>query len=185
MVTSSSILAWRIPGTKEPGGGGGAWLQSMGSQDITERLTLLSLFTKSMILTGLTDLAGYLSKWINSIQNHLYKIIHSKNSSYFKYSSFSQEPKRERQWAMNRPASAPGHIPECLNCFFIHIHNTHMETEKVVCQTASSCSVKKSSHKGKTTCLYIWKSKVDCWWRGSGGGGGRRLRTWDKSPGLG
>ena len=33
-------------------GGGGAWLQSMGSQDITERLTLLSLFTKSMILTG-------------------------------------------------------------------------------------------------------------------------------------
>ena len=37
MTTHSSILAWRIPWTEEPGG-----LQSMGSQelDVTERLTL-------------------------------------------------------------------------------------------------------------------------------------------------
>ena len=37
MATYSSILAWRIPGTEEPGG-----LQSMGSKelDMTERLTL-------------------------------------------------------------------------------------------------------------------------------------------------
>ena len=39
MVTYSSILAWRIPWTEEPGG-----LQSMGSQrighDMTERLRL-------------------------------------------------------------------------------------------------------------------------------------------------
>ena len=37
MVTHSSILAWRIPWTEEPGG-----LQSMGSQesDTAERLTL-------------------------------------------------------------------------------------------------------------------------------------------------
>ena len=35
MATHSSILAWRIPGTEEPGG-----LQSMGSQaDTTEQLT--------------------------------------------------------------------------------------------------------------------------------------------------
>ena len=39
MATHSSILAWRIPWTEEPGG-----LQSMGSQrvsDMTEHLTLL------------------------------------------------------------------------------------------------------------------------------------------------
>ena len=38
MATHSSILAWRIPGTEEPGG-----LQSMGSQkesDMSEQLTL-------------------------------------------------------------------------------------------------------------------------------------------------
>ena len=38
MATHSSILAWRIPGTEEPGG-----LQSMGSQkesDMCEQLTL-------------------------------------------------------------------------------------------------------------------------------------------------
>ena len=35
MATHSSVLAWRIPGTEEPGG-----LQSMGSQesDTTEQL---------------------------------------------------------------------------------------------------------------------------------------------------
>ena len=38
MVTHSSILAWKIPGTEEPGG-----LQSMKGSDTTERLTL-SLF---------------------------------------------------------------------------------------------------------------------------------------------
>ena len=37
MATYSSILAWRIPGTEEPGG-----LRSMGSKrvDMTEQLTL-------------------------------------------------------------------------------------------------------------------------------------------------
>ena len=33
MATHSSILAWRIPGTKEPGG-----LQSMGSQRVGHNL---------------------------------------------------------------------------------------------------------------------------------------------------
>ena len=41
MATHSSILAWRIPQTEEPGG-----LQSMGSQRVRHSLaTLLSLFT--------------------------------------------------------------------------------------------------------------------------------------------
>ena len=48
MATFSSILAWRIPWTEEPGG-----LQSMGSQeaDTTERLTLslLSMCIKRLI----------------------------------------------------------------------------------------------------------------------------------------
>ena len=40
MATHSSILAWRIPWTEEPGG-----LQSMGSEesDTTERLSMLTL----------------------------------------------------------------------------------------------------------------------------------------------
>ena len=38
MVTHSSILAWKIPWTEEPGG-----LQSTGSQRV--RLTLLSFFS--------------------------------------------------------------------------------------------------------------------------------------------
>ena len=43
MATHSSILAWRIPWTEEPGG-----LQSMGSQsDVTKRLTL-SLYDKGI-----------------------------------------------------------------------------------------------------------------------------------------
>ena len=42
MATHSSILAWRLPWTEEPGGP-----QSMGSQlDTTERLTLLLLKIK-------------------------------------------------------------------------------------------------------------------------------------------
>ena len=46
MATHSSILAWRIPRTEEPGG-----LQSMGSQrDTTEQLTLTLLL---MILGGI------------------------------------------------------------------------------------------------------------------------------------
>ena len=41
MATHSSILAWRIPWTEEPGG-----LQCMGSQelDMTERLKLLQYY---------------------------------------------------------------------------------------------------------------------------------------------
>ena len=48
MVTHSSILAWRIPGTEEPGG-----LQSMESQkaDTTEELTL-SVLMKCPQLTS-------------------------------------------------------------------------------------------------------------------------------------
>ena len=47
MATQSSILAWRIPGTEEPGG-----LQSMGLQrsDTTEQLTL-SHFSMEINLT--------------------------------------------------------------------------------------------------------------------------------------
>ena len=44
IATHSSVLAWRIPRTEEPGG-----LQSMGSQtksDITQRLTGLSLVSE-------------------------------------------------------------------------------------------------------------------------------------------
>ena len=33
MTTHSSILAWRIPSTEEPGG---AWLQSMGLQRVRQ-----------------------------------------------------------------------------------------------------------------------------------------------------
>ena len=42
MATHSSILAWRIPWTEEPGG-----LQSMGSQSRTEWLTLFHLLGDS------------------------------------------------------------------------------------------------------------------------------------------
>ena len=40
MATHSSILAWRIPWTEEPGG-----LQSMGSQRVTQRTGLKQLHT--------------------------------------------------------------------------------------------------------------------------------------------
>ena len=45
MATLSSLLAWRIPGTEEPGR-----LQSMGSpeEDVAARLTLLLLLLPSM-----------------------------------------------------------------------------------------------------------------------------------------
>ena len=47
MVTPSSILAWRIPWTEEPGG-----LQSTGSQesDVTERPTLAFSVTVVFLL---------------------------------------------------------------------------------------------------------------------------------------
>ena len=47
MTTHSSILAWRIPWTEEPGG-----LQSMGRKESdTERLTF-SLFSEAMAQLG-------------------------------------------------------------------------------------------------------------------------------------
>ena len=33
MAICSSIIAWKIPWTEEPGGGEVGWLQSMGSQE--------------------------------------------------------------------------------------------------------------------------------------------------------
>ena len=47
----SSILAWKIPWTEEPG-----WLQSMGSQrsDTTERLSAQVNFTKNNVLACLS-----------------------------------------------------------------------------------------------------------------------------------
>ena len=49
MATHSSVLAWRIPSTEEPGG-----LQSMRSQrDTTERLTF-SLSLHTCLLNPLT-----------------------------------------------------------------------------------------------------------------------------------
>ena len=48
MATHSSILAWRIPWTEEPGG-----LQSMGSQrDRTERLHFHFHFPEHMVQTS-------------------------------------------------------------------------------------------------------------------------------------
>ena len=38
MATHSSILAWRIPGTEEPGGGDSPW--GLKESDRTEQLTL-------------------------------------------------------------------------------------------------------------------------------------------------
>ena len=53
MATRSSILAWRIPWTEEPG-----WLQPMGPQrDTTKRLTF-SLFSQSQVLEPSQDLDG-------------------------------------------------------------------------------------------------------------------------------
>ena len=47
MAIHSSILAWRIPWTKEPGG-----LQAMGSQrDMTEQLSFSQYFVLSRITT--------------------------------------------------------------------------------------------------------------------------------------
>ena len=53
MATHSSILAWRIPWTEEPGG-----LQSMDHKesDMTEQLTLLLFHSHKCSLNGLLDL---------------------------------------------------------------------------------------------------------------------------------
>ena len=58
MATHSRILAWRIPGTKEPGG-----LQSMGLQesDMTEWLTL-SLSSSHVWMWGLNHKEGWAPK---------------------------------------------------------------------------------------------------------------------------
>ena len=58
MATHSSVLAWKIPWTEEPGG-----LQSMGSQRVGhDRVTSLSLslheamsFYRNLRITGITD----------------------------------------------------------------------------------------------------------------------------------
>ena len=53
MATHSSILAWRIPWTEEPGG-----LQSMDHKelDMTEQLTILLFHFHKCSLNGLLDL---------------------------------------------------------------------------------------------------------------------------------
>ena len=61
MATHSSILAWRIPWTEEPGG-----LQSMGSQrvDMTKQLTLSLSFQflegDAALCNEVSSRAGYL-----------------------------------------------------------------------------------------------------------------------------
>ena len=45
MATHSSILAWRIPWTEEPGG-----LQSVGAQSITNSRTLLKLMSMELVM---------------------------------------------------------------------------------------------------------------------------------------
>ena len=69
MATHSNIVAWRIPGTEEPGG-----LQSMVLQrvDTTELLTHISnqiLYGKKIYLHGsfLIDWIEYLRKYKNKI----------------------------------------------------------------------------------------------------------------------
>ena len=51
MATHSSILAWRIPQTEEPGG-----LQSMGSQSQTQLLLYLVIFSGILIKNCRDDL---------------------------------------------------------------------------------------------------------------------------------
>ena len=53
MATHSSILAWKIPSTEEPG-----WLQSMGCKesDVTERTGYMHMCTHTLISTPLSDL---------------------------------------------------------------------------------------------------------------------------------
>ena len=54
MATHSSILAWRIPWTEEPGG-----LQSLGTQSRTQ-LKRLGTHTRFLMLAILSGVRGYL-----------------------------------------------------------------------------------------------------------------------------
>ena len=57
MATHSSVLAWRIPWTEEPGG-----LQSMGCKesDTTERLTVSLFFFFKLDVKGSRDVSDFL-----------------------------------------------------------------------------------------------------------------------------
>ena len=61
MATHSSVLAWRIPGTEEPGG-----LPSMGSQSWTQLKRLNSSSSNSRInINNLKTRQSYLQAWSN------------------------------------------------------------------------------------------------------------------------
>ena len=63
MTTHSSILAWRIPWTEEPGG-----LQSMGSQsDTTERLRMHGRLRKWKTVTGVNSRRAELVRIMNPL----------------------------------------------------------------------------------------------------------------------
>ena len=49
MATHSSILAWRIPQTEEPGGPQSTWLQSMRITEATENACTLDKIEKNHI----------------------------------------------------------------------------------------------------------------------------------------
>ena len=61
MATHSSILAWKIPWTEEPGG-----LQAMGSKTVRQNL-VTNTFTFTIMSTLVLDLGyqGFLKKWSN------------------------------------------------------------------------------------------------------------------------
>ena len=58
MATHSSLLAWRIPGTEEPGGLQSMGLQRTGHDRATNTFTF-SLFTKSFISSLPTQLPDF------------------------------------------------------------------------------------------------------------------------------
>ena len=69
MTTHSSILAWRIPWTEEPGG-----LQSMGSQsDTTERLSMHGRLRKWKAVIGVNSRRAELIRSMNPLLEAMVK----------------------------------------------------------------------------------------------------------------
>ena len=71
MTTHSSILAWRIPGTEEPGG-----LQSMGSQsDTTERLSMHGHLRKWKTVIGFNSRRAELIRIMNPLLEAMERML--------------------------------------------------------------------------------------------------------------
>ena len=64
MATHSSVLAWRIPGTEEPGG-----LPSMGSHSRTQQKWLSSSSSSSSVVSLVIRTWGWMWSLINRIDN--------------------------------------------------------------------------------------------------------------------